>query len=105
MKSGIFHGREAGSTHGSGGPPDRHIGKYEIVAEIGASKHARVKVFRALDRALSRPVVVKLVADASDHRLAEQFRRDVRAIAQLRVPNLIAIHELAEHEGLPFAAM
>src|SRR5690348_9090134 len=103
MKSGIFHGRETGGTSTSSSP--NHIGKYEIVAEIGATKQSRVRVYRALDRALSRPVVLKLVADVNDTRLADRFRREVRSIAQLRVPNLIAIHDLAEHEGMPFAAM
>ncbi|HLK50695.1 MAG TPA: protein kinase, partial [Bryobacteraceae bacterium] len=84
---------------------DHHIGKYEIAAEIRAAKHPKVRVFRAFDRALSRRVIVKLVADAADRQLADRFRREVCSIAQLRVPNLIAVYELAEHGGLPFAAM
>jgi len=100
MKASIFLGRrepESAAGH--------RIGKYEIVTETGASKHARVKMFRALDRDLGRPVTVKTVADANDRRLADQFRRDVSSIAKLRVANVVAIYELGEQEGLPFAAM
>jgi hypothetical protein len=68
-----------------------HIGKYEVVTQVGAFKHARVKVFRAFDRDIGRPITLKLVADASDPWLADEFRHEVSSVAKLRVPNVIAI--------------
>ena len=82
-----------------------HIGKYEVVTQVGAFKHARVKVFRAFDRDIGRPITLKLVADASDPWLADEFRHEVSSVAKLRVPNVIAIYEMSEYAGLPFAAM
>jgi eukaryotic-like serine/threonine-protein kinase len=79
------------------------IGKYEVDAEIGNG--TLVKVFRALDRDTGRPVTLKLLAEAGDRRVADLFRRKVATAAKLSHKNLIAIYELGEHEGLPFAAM
>jgi TonB family protein len=79
------------------------IGKYEVEAEIGHS--ATVKVFRALDRDTGRPVTLKVLTDVADRVLVERFRREVAAAAGLRHPRFIAIYELGEHVGLPFAAM
>lgn len=79
------------------------IGKYEVEAEIGQS--ATVKVFRALDRDTGRPVTLKVLTDVADRALVERFRREVAAAAGLRSRSFIAIYELGEHVGLPFAAM
>jgi TonB family protein len=81
------------------------IGKYEVVTQLGAFKRARVKVFRAFDRDIGRPITLKLVTDASDPWLADEFRHEVSSVAKLRVPNVIAIYEMGEYAGLPFAAM
>jgi TonB family protein len=103
MISGIFRNRE-----GQGSAPGLstlQIGKYEIIRQTLVSKPARVRVFLAFDGNLQRPVMIKAVAEGNDSRLAEQFQRDVTAIAKIRAPNVIAVYELGEHEGLPFAAM
>ena len=78
------------------------IGKYEVAAEIG--RGALVKVFRASDRDTERTVTLKLLTPEGRH-LADVFRRKVATAARLRHPHFIAIYELGEHEGLPFAAM
>ena len=103
MKSGIFRNRE--EQESTTGLSTQQIGKYEIIRQTSASKQARVRVFLAFDKNLQRRVIVKAVAAATDPRLTEQFRRDVTAIAKVRAPNVIAIYELGEHQGLPFAAM
>ena len=79
------------------------IGKYEVDAEIGQS--ATVKVFRALDRDTGRPVALKVLTDVADRALVERFRREIAAAAGVRNRSFIAIYELGEHVGLPFAAM
>ena len=79
------------------------IGKYEVEAEIGQS--ASVKVFRALDRDTGRPVTLKVLTDVEDRTMVERFRREIAAASGLRNRNFIAIYELGEHVGLPFAAM
>src|SRR5690242_5489452 len=109
MKSGKFRTRLApeplAGSNGLLNPSVAHIGKYEIETEIESVKHARIKVFRAIDRDIGRPVTLKQVTDTSDRQLAQRFRREVSCIAKLRVTTVVAIYELGEHAGLPFAAM
>src|SRR6185503_1648219 len=45
-----------------------------------------------------RDVAIKLLA-RSDPAAVEQFRREVRALAELSHPNLVSLYELAVHEG------
>ena len=80
-----------------------HIGKYEVEAEI--AERSRVQVFRGFDRDTGRPVTLKILADIADLELHDRFRREVAVAAKLRHPSIIAIYELGEHVGLPFAAM
>ena len=80
------------------------IGKYEIKSEIEGGKEFRVRAFQALDGDISRAVTLKLLAKPGD-RLADRFRREVSCVARLRVPTVIAIYELGEHEGCPFVVM
>ncbi|MDE3159522.1 MAG: TonB family protein [Acidobacteriota bacterium] len=86
-------------------PLSTRIGKYEVEAEIGSSSGGRVRVFRALDRDTGRPVTLKLLADVTDKRRGDRFRREVACVAKLRHPNVVAVYELGEHVGLPFAAI
>ncbi len=79
------------------------IGKYEIEAETGHS--ALVKVFRAFDRDTGRPVTLKVLTDVADPLLIERFRREVAIAAKLRNDHMIAVYELGEYVGLPFAAI
>lgn len=86
-------------------PLSTRIGKYEVEAEIGSSSGGRVRVFRALDRGTGRPVTLKLLADVTDKRRGDRFRWEVACVAKLRHPNVVAVYELGEHVGLPFAAI
>ena len=103
----IGTGQRPGVVPGNGIPngPARasaRIGKYEVEAEIGES--ASVKVFRAFDRDTGRPVTLKVLTDVADRALVERFRREIAAAAGLRNRSFVAIYELGEHVGLPFAA-
>jgi TonB family protein len=50
-------------------------------------------------------VTLKLLADVTDKRRGDRFRREVACVAKLRHPNVVAVYELGEHVGLPFAAI
>jgi serine/threonine-protein kinase len=41
-------------------------------------------------------------ADAQER---QRFRSEVEAVAHLQHPNIVQVHEVGEHEGLPFAAL
>lgn len=82
-------------------PP--RIGKYEVEAETAHTPLGRV--FRAFDRDTGRTVSLAVLTEVAGRPLAERFRREVALAANLRTPGVVAIYELGEHLGLPFAAM
>jgi serine/threonine-protein kinase len=81
------------------------LGKYQIVAEIGRGGFATV--YRALDSTLDREVALKilhpqLLVDAG---FVERFQREARALAQLRHPHIVTVHEVGQAEGRLYIAM
>jgi len=87
-------------------PPDRTVGRYQIVALIGAGGMGTV--YRARDTRLNRDVALKFLpahlsvtVDAEERLLIE-----ARAAAALEHPNVCTVHEIGEtDEGRPFIAM
>ncbi len=82
-----FFGHEEGQ--GDGGLPDK-IGRYEIVREIG--RGGMGLVYEAMDPELGRKVAVKVLRDGPTERL----RREARAAAKLRHPNIVTMYEVGE---------
>jgi eukaryotic-like serine/threonine-protein kinase len=65
------------------------------------------RVVRARDTALERPVAVKLLADGAraDPDLRERFLREGRFAAQLSHPNVVAVFDTGEEDGVPYIVM
>jgi serine/threonine protein kinase len=82
-----------------------HVGRYHIEEKIGQGGMG--VVYRALDEKLGRKVALKLLpADfASDGERKQRFMREARAAAALSHPNVAAVYEVDEHDGLWFLAM
>jgi serine/threonine protein kinase len=80
----------------------QHIGRYEILARLGAGGMG--EVFRARDTDLDREVAVKVLPDevAQDRDRLRRFEQEARATAAVDHPNILAIHEFGAHEGRPF---
>ncbi|WP_394836033.1 serine/threonine protein kinase [Pendulispora rubella] len=80
-------------------------GQYELRERIGVGGMARV--FRAHDRGLGREVAVKVPrTDKLDLETAfAMFEREARATARLHHPNIVAVHHIGHHAGLPFAVL
>ncbi|MEU8585503.1 serine/threonine-protein kinase [Streptomyces sp. NPDC048664] len=84
-------------------------GRYQLEERIG--RGGMGVVWRAYDRLLGRQVAVKeLSLDTS--RSAEEIRlqrdrtlREARAVAQLRHPHIIVVHDVVEHDGRPYIVM
>ena len=81
------------------------IGRYEIVEKLGQGGMGIV--YRANDTLLERIVAVKVISAPIDQNaeLRERFFREARAAGKLSHRNIITIHDLGEHEGLPYLAM
>jgi serine/threonine protein kinase/tetratricopeptide (TPR) repeat protein len=85
--------------------PGTKLGPYEIVEPIG--RGGMGEVYRAWDARLQRHVAIKTVASesATDPQFRERFEREARAVAALSHPNVLAIHDVGSHEGMPYVAV
>ena len=81
------------------------IGRYEILAPIGAGSMG--EVYRARDSQLDRSVAIKILT-SSRHATTlqlERFQREARAIARITHPHICTIHDVGEVDGVPFLVM
>ncbi|MFJ8309943.1 MULTISPECIES: serine/threonine-protein kinase [unclassified Streptomyces] len=84
-------------------------GRYRVVAQLG--RGGMGVVWRAHDEVLGRDVAVKELrayTDASAPELGDlrlRMQREARAAAQVRHPGVVAVHDVAEHEGRPVIVM
>lgn len=81
------------------GPPTVLADRYRLERRIGQGGMAEVWV--AVDEQLDRRVAVKWLrpALAADPVVAERFRREAIAVARLNHPNIVAVHDVFEHDG------
>src|SRR3954471_13265009 len=75
------------------------IGHYEIIRAIGQGGMG--EVYLARDTRLGRRVALKFLLKVDPQRRA-RFEVEARATAQLSHENLVALHDVAEHQGLPY---
>ena len=61
-------------------------------------------MYRARDERLDRDVAIKVLPEAvaQDEERLSRFEREAKAVAKLDHPNILAIHELGQHEGRPY---
>src|SRR5262245_11832974 len=77
-----------------GGLPDP-FGPYQIVRRLG--KGGMGTVYLACDTRLGRQVALKVCHLSERHAMArERFRREARAAAALRHPNLCPVYDVGE---------
>ncbi len=80
-------------------------GRYEVSGELG--RGGMGIVYRAQDRALHRPVAVKMILDplrAGDQNVA-RFQREASAAARLHHPHIVSVYEVGVDAGRPFIVM
>src|SRR5262249_13440005 len=97
-------GLPAGTIPGRGALPER-LGDYRILREEG--RGGMGIVYEAVQESLGRHVALKVL---SSHGLVtptnrERFRREARASARLHHTNIVPVHGVGEHEGIPYYAM
>jgi len=81
------------------------IGSYEIADEIGQGGMS--VVYRAFQPQLDRWVAVKILQStgAGGAEFLARFRREARAVAALRHPNILTIYDYGEEEGIAYIVM
>jgi tRNA A-37 threonylcarbamoyl transferase component Bud32/tetratricopeptide (TPR) repeat protein len=81
------------------------IGDYEVISELG--RGGMGVVYKARQTSLNRVVAVKMIMGASFASKAQRTRffREAEMVASLKHPNIVAIHEISEHDGQPFFSM
>jgi serine/threonine protein kinase/tetratricopeptide (TPR) repeat protein len=81
----------------------RTLGHYRIESWLGAGGMG--EVYRAIDMRLDRAVAVKVLSEhLSTHPDAlERFEIEAKAAAALSHPNILAIHDFGEDQGIAYA--
>jgi serine/threonine-protein kinase len=85
--------------------PGEHTGKYRLRRLLAQDRTS--SVWEALDPALTRPAIVKILepahVDATE--LRRYFERDARLLAGIRHPNVAGIYDFGYERGRPWIAM
>ncbi|MFZ0478052.1 MAG: protein kinase [Terriglobales bacterium] len=78
------------------------LGPYEIQSPLGAGGMG--EVYRAKDTRLGREVALKILPGsfATEPDRLRRFEQEARAVAALNHPNILAIHDIGQHDGSPF---
>ena len=89
---------------------DKYIGRvlddrYEIVSRVGYGGMA--VVYKALSRRLNRYDAIKILRDdlTADEESRERFRDESKAIAMLSHPNIVAVYDVGQSEGIDYIVM
>lgn len=91
------------AKNGPATPPE--VSGYEILGELG--RGGMGVVYKARQIKLNRLVALKMVlsgAHASKAQL-DRFFVEAEAVGQLVHPNIVQIHEVGEHDGLPYFSL
>ena len=84
--------------------PRRRFGQFVILGELG--KGGMGVVYKAWDDRLRRTVALKLLlAGDANEEAKGRFQREAQAVARLRHPAIVAIHDVGEVQGRSYIAM
>jgi len=78
------------------------LGPYQVVGPLGAGGMG--EVYRVRDTRLGRDVALKILPESFtlDHERLHRFEQESQAVAAFNHPNILAIHDVGQHNGSPF---
>jgi len=85
--------------------PALKFGQYTVLSSLG--KGGMGEVWRARDQNLGREVAIKTLPEAfaRDRERLSRFQREARLLATLNHPNIAAVHEFEEENGVHFLVL
>ena len=78
--------------------PGAALGPYEVLGLLGAGGMG--KVYKARDSRLGRTVAIKILNERST-----RLEREARAASALNHPNIVTLHDIANHDGVDYLVM
>jgi serine/threonine protein kinase/Tol biopolymer transport system component len=90
------------AANGSNLEPGRRIGAYTVLRQLGVGGAG--EVWRARDERLGRDVAIKVLLPhlSTDTETLHRFAEEARAAGTLNHPNILIVHDVGEHDGMPF---
>ena len=81
------------------------LGAYEVIAPMNTGNTS--EVYKASDTRLNRSVAIRLLPPEvlPDPESKDRLKRESQAIASLNHPNICAVYEAGEHEGIGYVVM
>jgi predicted Ser/Thr protein kinase len=86
-------------------PDGPSVPGYEVLGILG--KGGMGVVYKAQQRGLGRIVALKMIlhAEHAGEQERQRFQAEAEAVARLQHANIVQIHEVGEHKGLPFFSL
>src|SRR5262249_33669598 len=78
------------------------IGKFELIERVGQAAFGTV--YKARDPELDRVAALKVprAGSLAESQELDRFLREARSVAQLRHPSIVPVHDVGQHQGVPF---